>query len=361
MAAPTKPGESEVSDLSRQVCGRIGQLLLIIVGLNNLPSSASGAEDDAQWFSLQNKNPFLQIYGLPPFQDGTLSADGEFEYSVSLDIVNHADARQLEAESITLDGESYFLALSARYGATRWLELGIDLPLVAHADGFLDNAIEGWHDLWGLSNSRRGGPSNQLRFFYDGPMVSSYELTSQSFGIGDVQLTAAVPLKRSDDPGAGALALRSSIKLPTGDDEMLRGSGAFDFSVGIYASKTAVLAKRDLDFSGFAGVLLPGEGEIFPTIQRSAVAFGGGGATLRITDRFSIGSQIYAQDAYHDSDLREIGGSSVQLALGGTYRFPRQRVSFVFSLVEDVISNGTPDFALHFSIRGYGGNPGPAL
>ncbi len=56
-----------------------------------------------------------------------------------------------------------------------------------------------------------------------------------------------------------------------------------------------------------------------------------------------------------------LGGSSVQLALGGTYRFPRQRLSFVFSLVEDVISNGTPDFALHFSVRGYGGTWGSAL
>ena len=348
-------GERDVSVPSRQICARVGQLWLVIAGLIVIPSSPGYCEDDAQWSPLRNNNPFLQLYGLPPFQDGTLAGDGEFEYSVSLDIVNHADARQIETESITLDGESYFLALSARYGATRWLELGIDLPLVAHTDGFLDNAIEGWHDLWGLSNSRRGGPSNQLRFFYDGPMVSSYELTSQSFGVGDAQLTAAVPLRRSGDPGATALALRSSIKLPTGDDEMLRGSGAFDFSVGIYASKSAVLAQRDLDFSGFAGVLLPGEGEIFPAIQRSAVAFGGGGATWQITERFSIGSQIYAQDAYHDSPLREIGGSSVQLALGGTYRFPRQRLSFVFSLVEDVISNGTPDFALHFSVRGYGG------
>ena len=351
----TRTAGPYVTSLSRQVSSRIGQLLLVSIGMIMLPLSASFGEDNAQWFSLRNHNPFLQVYGLPAFQDATLAADGEVKYRVSLDVVNHADASKTEIESIILDGESYFLALSMQYGATRWLELGIDLPLVAHTDGFLDNAIESWHDLWGLSNSRRGGPSNQLRFFYDNPMISSYELTSPSFGIGDVQLTAAVPLSKSSDPGVGALVLRSSIKLPTGDDEMLRGSGAFDFSLGIYTSRSAVLVERDLDFSGFAGVLFPGEGEILPALQRSAVAFGGAGATWRITDRFSIGSQIYAQDAYHDADLREIGGCSVQLALGGTYRFPRQRVSFVFALVEDVISNGTPDFALHFSVRGYGG------
>lgn len=344
-----------MSVLSRVDFNRIGRLMPVILALIILPLSASSAEDGQQWFSLRNQNPFLQLYGLPPFQDGTLASGGELKYGVGLDVVNHADAREIETESIILDGESYFLGLSLRYGATRWLELGIDLPLVAHTDGFLDNAIEGWHDLWGLSNSRRGRPSNQLRFFYDNPMISSYELISQSFGIGDVQLTAAVPLRKSGDPGATALALRSSIKLPTGDEQTLRGSGAIDFSMGIYASRSAAFAGLDLNFSGFAGVLLPGEGELFPALQRSEVAFGGAGATWQMTDRLSIGSQIYAQDAYHYSDLREIGGSSVQLALGGMYRFPRQRVSFVFALVEDVISNGTPDFALHFSVHGYGG------
>jgi hypothetical protein len=344
-----------VSVLARQVRDRIGQLLLVIVALIVAPATASCGTEDEEWIPLRNHNPFLQVYGLPPFQDAVLAADGEIRYRVSLDVVNHADASEAETESITLDGESYFLALSMQYGVTHWLELGIDLPLVAHADGFLDNGIEGWHDFWGLSNSRRDGPSNQLRFSYDNPAVSSYELTSQSFGIGDVQLTAAVPLIKSGDPGGGALALRSSIKLPTGDEEVLRGSGAFDFSLGIYGSTFAVLGERDLDFSGFAGVLFPGEGDIFPALQRSAVAFGGAGATWRMTDRFSIGSQIYAQDSYHDADLREIGGSSVQIALAGAYRFPRQRVSFVFALVEDVISNGTPDFALHFSVHGFGG------
>ncbi len=341
--------------LSRDIRSRPGCLLLVIIGLVIQPISASCNEGDAQWFPLRSHNPFLHVYGLPPFQDGTLAADGRTKYSVSLDIANHADAGQTETESIIIDGESYFLAMAFRFGATRWLELGIDMPFVAHTDGFLDNAIEGWHDLLGISNTRRSGPGNQLSFLYESQAFSSYELTSQSFGIGDIQLTAAIPLMRSNDQSGSAFALRSSLKLPTGDKETLRGSGAFDFSLGFYATDFATFAKRDLRFSGFAGVLLPGKGDIFPALQHSTVAFGGVGATWRMTDQFSIAAQTYVQDAYLDSDLDEIGGSSVQFALGGTYQFSSRPVTLAIALVEDVFSDATADVALHVSARGYGG------
>ena len=345
-----------MSVLSRQGSTRGGQLLLAIIGLVVLPVSAICDDRETQWFPLQNNNPFLQVYGLPRFQGGTLVADGEFQYSVGLDIANHADAGTTDTESIIFDGESYFLSFSGRYGVSQWLELGIDVPLVWHSDGNFDNVIESWHDLWGMSNSKRSGPANQLRFFYDSASGSDYELTEQSYGIGDIQLTAAVPIKRPSATSGSALALRSSVKIPTGEVITLRGSGAIDFSLGLFASNFGVLANRELQFTGFAGVLLPGEGDLFGTLQRSAVAFGGIGASWQLTDRFSVAAQTNAQGPYLKSDLDEIGGKSVQLAIGGSYRFPVKRVELAFSLVEDVFSDATADVALHFSVRGYGGN-----
>jgi hypothetical protein len=64
---------------------------------------------------------------------------------------------------------------------------------------------------------------------------------------------------------------------------------------------------------------------------------------------------LQAQGAYLDSDLDELGGSSIQLAVGGIYRFPRHGVSLRFALVEDVISDATPDFAVHMAIHISGG------
>jgi len=346
---------------SRQVCKRTGQLLLVIAGLIVLPSPADSSEHDTQWFPLRNHNPFLQVYGLPIFQDGVLAADGELRYSISLDMANHSDEGQTANESIIIDGETYSFALSLRYGTSRGLELGVDLPLIMHTGGIFDNAIEGWHDFLGLSNSKRSGPANRLNFNYENQALRSYELTSQSFGIGDVQLTAAVPLMKSNAQSDSAFTLRSSLKLPTGDEDTLRGSGAIDFSLGLYASEATTLANRDLRFSGFAGVLLPGKGDIFPALQRSVVAFGGLGAKWQLTDKFGIAAQTYIQGPYLDSALDEMGGASVQLAFGGIYRIPQQRLSLAFALVENMFADAAPDVGLHVSVRWSGGKQEPLL
>lgn len=330
---------------------RVSLRLLLAIGLLVWPLTASSEQTVSHGFAVRNQNPFLQIFGLPPFQTATLTPEGTTRVGLSVDLVNHADDGENSLEVFAVDGESYFLTLSLRRGISERLELGFELPLVAHAEGFLDNAIEGWHDLLGLSNSKRDGPSNQLGFRYLRADSAQYELTSPAFGVGDVQLTAAIPFIRADDGGGKSLALRSAIKLPSGAADELRGSGAADFSLGIYASDTRQLAGRELAISGFVGALLLGDGDVLAEIQRNAVPYGGAAATWYATDRLSISTQVYGQGAYFDSDLEELGGTSVQLAVGGAYRLAGRGLLLSLAVVEDLVANATPDFAVHFSVR----------
>lgn len=341
--------------LSWQFRVRASRSALLVISLLVWPLTAHSEQAAAHGFALRNQNPFLQIFGLPPFQSATLATEGTTNYNVGFDLVNHADDGDNALEEFAVDGESYFLTLSLRRGMTQRLELGIDLPLIAHAEGFLDNAIEGWHDTFGLSNSKRDGLSNQLGFRYVNANNAQYELSSPTFGIGDIQLTAAMPLKQASDTSSRSVALRSSIKFPTGAEDELRGSGAMDFSLGLYASDTRTLWERGLDVSGFVGALLLGDGDVLASIQRSAVPYGGMAATWHATENLRITTQIYAQGAYFDSDLDELGGASVQFAVGGAYRLPRRGLSLSLAIVEDLIANATPDFALHFSVRRTGG------
>jgi len=335
---------------------RVSWPALVVVSLLIWPLTVTAEQGVAEGVPLRNQNPFLQVFGLPPFQSATLATDDSLKYDLSFDIVNHADADDNAGEDFAIDGESYFLTLSLRRGVTKKLELGIDVPLVAHASGFLDQAIEGWHDILGVSNDKRRGPSNQLGFRYSRAGNSLYELNSATFGLGDIQLTAAMPLRQANDSDDLSIALRSSVKLPTGAEDELRGSGATDFSLGLYASDRHILWKRDLDISGFAGVLLLGDGDILTEIQRSAVPYGGIAAAWWMTERFGITTQVYAQGAYFDSDLDELGGDSVQFAVGFDYRLQRPGLSLLFAIVEDIVPDATttPDFAVHFSIRRMG-------
>ncbi len=322
-----------------------------LVAASVLLASTAGSFAQAPEIPLRNQNPFLQIFGLPTFQAAVLAGDQQRDYRLTIDIANHADAASDPLEAIVLDGESYFLTLSMRRGIGDRFELGFDVPLVAHSDGYLDNVIEAWHNAFSISNAKRRGPSNRLRFEYARAGLGGYVLTSPAAGFGDVQLSAAIALKRASADDGRALALRSSLKLPTGDERELLGSGAADFALGLYASDTLTLFERDFGLSGFAGALLLGDGDVLPEIQRSTVPFAGLAATWRATERLGLTAQLYAQGQYFDSGLEEIGGKSLQLAVGGEYRIPNRRLTLLFALVEDVSANATTDFGMHFSLR----------
>lgn len=306
-------------------------------------------------FALRNLHPFLHVFGLPPVQQAALAEAGESDYALTFTVVNNAEFRDTETESIVLDGETYLADIRWRRRVHQRLELGLAVPLVKHSPGVLDRVIYDWHDFWGISNTKRGAPHNQLDYFYQNQESVQQQLTSSSFGVGDVQLSAAVPLATGNLDGSRHVTIRFSVKLPTGDSDKLVGSGAADAALGVYAQDAGQLLGRELVYLGFIGVLALGDGDVLPAQQKSAVPFGGLAATWHATGRFGITAQLHAQGAYMDSDLDELGGSSIQLTVGGAYRWPGRGVALRFALVEDVISDATPDFALHFGVYVTGG------
>jgi hypothetical protein len=327
-----------------QLVHRIIALPLLLISAHAWGSSLDG-------FALRNQHPFLHIYGLPPLQGAVLAGRGNTEYGFDFTLVNNAEIKDTDTESIKLDGETYFADFRLRHRIHERLEIGVDLPFVKHASGVFDDAIFDWHDFWGISNSKRNGQNNDLDYRYSNNGSTERQITSSSSGIGDLQLSAAVPLTAGGGEGSRHVAMRFSLKLPTGDSADLHGSGAVDAALGLYAQDSATVLGRDLAYLGFAGVLALGDGDILTEQQRSAVPYGGLAATWHATDRFGITGQLQAQGAYIDSDLDELGGSSIQLAVGGIYRIPRHGISFRFALIEDVISDATPDFAIHLAVH----------
>ena len=338
---------------SRLMCMRVAVAALIASAVFVCPSLGHADDVSAGIFALRNQNPFLQIYGLPAFQSADLTLPAHPAWNLGLDIANHADFGENAIENFVVDGETYFLTLSMRRRATEWLELGFDIPLVSHADGFMDDMIEGWHDLFGMSNTKRQGPSNELAFLYQRNGEDLYRLDSPAAGIGDIQLIAAIPLRRDPD-GGSQVTIRSSLKLPTGDADKLLGSGGTDVSVGIYAASTTSMFSRPLMLNAFAGGLVLGSGDVLPALQRDFVGFGGASATWTATERISLAAQLYGQGPYYDSDVEELGGHSLQLSAGLALRFGADSL-LRLAVVEDVSANATTDFAVHVSVRISGG------
>ncbi len=337
--------ESHIHSLRASCLATFAAALLAI----SLPASA--ADDTLDVLGFRNHHPFLQIFGVPTFQSAELASQGRLKFDVNAELTNHADQGGNANELFEIDGETYAFNMSLRHRLWERLEVGIDLPVVAHQEGFLDNIIKEWHDVLGVSNSNRAGPKDQLFFFYGVDGVTQYEISSSTSGLGDIQLTAAVPLKEATADSSSAFTIRTSLKLPTGDEEELHGSGATDFSAGLYGSTRTRLFDRDLGLTGFVGLLSLGDGDVLPDIQESTVMFGGVAAKLQVMERLGIIVQVYAQGGYYDTDVDELGGDTFQLGIGLDYHLPNQGMTLALAIAEDPLSDATPDFAIQFSLR----------
>ncbi|MDJ0751476.1 MAG: DUF3187 family protein [Woeseiaceae bacterium] len=303
--------------------------------------TAAAADDlSSDAIPLRNHNPFLQVYGLPAFQTAAIGSG----FSLSYDISNDADDKLLPNETLIIDSESQVLSLALRRRIGERTELRIDLPWVSHSGGFLDGAIKDWHSMLGLSNSGRETPNDQLELLYERDGTTYFDLNTSSSGLGDVRLSAAYAWP--------AVTLRAGIKFPTGDAADLTGSGATDFSVGAYLDRKASFLQRDLEYSGFVGVLALGDGDLLPDFQRSTVPFGGLALRWHATEKLALTTQWYAQGSYFDIDIDEIGGTTLQLGVGVDYRVKRTLIRLAFA--EDIVGAAAPDFALHLSIRYFG-------
>ena len=313
-------------------------MLVLAAGVN-----AAAQENPTDAFPLRAHNPFLQVYGMPAFQTQAMVAPGGFDISLSYDVANDADDADRDLEVLVIDAETAVVNLSLRRRLGERFEFGLDVPWVRHSGGYLDRVIFDFHDLVGLSNSAREGPDDQFQLYFERNGLTLLDISTPVSGIGDIQLSAATRIGRA--------TLRAGVKAPTGSADKLTGSGAVDLSLGIYGGGTKTLFDRELDYSGFAGVLKLGNGDVLPDLQRSVVPYGGGILRWHATGRLSLATQIYIQGPYFDANLDELGGTTFQLAFGGDYRLPQSGWLFRFAIAEDVAAGAAPDFALHLSVR----------
>lgn len=318
-----------------------------------LAAVVSEAAEAPNPFYLHNANPLLQTLGAPAMQGGELTPDGVLAHRWVFSLANHADTSVTDGEEVVLDGESYVLELALRYGLGSKVELGVDLPLVAHADGVLDNLIEGWHDLVGLSNHEREGPPNELRFFYQRNDVTELDFDDAGAGLGDVRLTAAYSLAEGD---GRALAIRAQAELPTGDASELRGNGAVDLSLALDATDRRTFAGSRTSLFGRVGLVVPGDGDVPSELQEDWVPLISAGVAWQWTERTSLQAQVDFEGRYLDTELEPLG-SSTKLTVGGSHQFGEGGPRLSIAMIEDLFSDATPDFGLYVSFTMH---PGPS-
>jgi hypothetical protein len=141
---------------------------------------------------------------------------------------------------------------------------------------------------------------------------------------------------------------RVSLKLPTGDDAELLGSGSTDLAGWLSAATTRPSNKWNL--YGGGGLLLMSEGNVMPAQQRHVVAFGTFGISQKFFPQVTINAQLDAHSPfYNDSGLRQLGEYAIAGLLGLDWEFaPRKFLAF--SISEDLVVGASPDVTFNLSL-----------
>jgi len=303
-------------------------------------------------FRTVNQRPLVQIFGLPAETSATITPAGQLSFALTQDVASEYTINSTSSEQIVLDGESYRWTLAARYGIGERFEAGLEIPYILYGGGFLDDFVVDWHSAFGLpQGGRDSAPKNRLNYHYSKDGLQKLNMTHAGSGIGDMQLSAAMKLYDDQDTAAhDSLALRASVKLPTGESSSLRGSGSTDFSLALCGSMNAFTEWGALGLYGSLGGVAMTRGEVLADQQNNLVGFGTLGLGWGPTEWISFKLQLNGNTAlYHGSSLLELSSGSLMLVSGGALKLPGNYLLDI-GVSEDVAVATAPDVAFHLGL-----------
>ncbi|HLF09902.1 MAG TPA: DUF3187 family protein [Gammaproteobacteria bacterium] len=309
-------------------------LLLLAVG----ESLAQPAEP----FRIRNLNPLVAIFGLPAWE----TVNSGTAFGATVEVGNHYRLSRRGNDVLVLDGETLRTTLAFTHGfAERWA-VGAELPHYQLSGGVLDDLIDGWHSAFGMPDGGRNNrPEDELLFLIGDQAGVFFELDRRQRGFGDVQLKLA----RAIGPDQG-FVVQGTVKVPTGDEGMLAGSGSADWSLTLLRSRELRLGNRPAGFFWGAGLLRAGEPEPIDFAAETLVYTGVVGGSWEIRPRFGVKAQLDFHSPFFNTPLEELGENAIQATVGGWFR-ANERSVIEFALVEDLEVSTAPDVVLHVAAR----------
>lgn len=334
---------------SRTILGR--WLLAVVLAIG--PASIVCAEDmEITPFATSNQSPLVQIYGIPRESGADIVPAGHLTLGLSQDLSSNYTVSNNAREQISLDGETYRLALSARYGlAPRW-EIGIELPYLVQGGGFLDSFIIDWHSAFGLpQGGREEAPKDRIGYRYRKDGLQRLKMDHAGSGLGDLSLTAGYGLyEERNDRSHDRLALKTALKLPTGDSSSLRGSGGIDAMLQLCGSMINYSEWGSLGLFGSVGGLVMSDGDVLRDQRNNLAGFGTLGLGWGPAPWISFKLQLNGNTAlYHGSSLDELSANWLVLVSGGALKLPGGYLLDI-GVSEDLAVGTASDVSFHLGL-----------
>ncbi len=314
-----------------------------------LTSPVRAKADSLIPFATSNQNPLTAIYGLPATAPAQIVPQDRSEVSLRMDLASNCSLSSNKSETILLDSETTRLALTIKHSLGHELEIGMEIPYVFHNGGFLDDFIRNFHETFGMpTGDREAVDDDQVNYYYAKESDTQLDIDSSQDGLGDLRFMGAWQVWRQEQKKAMDLAVRLSLKLPTGDADKLTGSGSTDLALWLSAAKSN--QAHSLALSGSAGILLLSDGDVLEEQQNNSVLFGSVGVGWQAFEHVALKVQLDCHTSFYDeSDLRELG-ESVQLVFGGTVDITED-TALDLAMSEDIMVDTSPDVVFHLALR----------
>jgi hypothetical protein len=331
----------------REMARRLSILIPFLAVL--LPATFTHAVEIHPFYA-RHFSPLVQAFGLPPAEDGDIAAPGTVLSRLVVDAANSYHSGAGPRQSASLDGETWRTTLALRYGVGPRLEAGIDVPVVNHSGGFLDGFIESFHKAIGKpKNDGDGNPRDQFGYTYRRDGTSIIDLKNDVWALGDIMLSGAWSLSPPNDAGRRT-ALRATLKLPTGKEADLAGSGGTEGSLRIAVLDPETLTRWNTTLFASAGAMYIGTDTFLGDLRRPIVGFGTIGAGWTPASWVGIKLQADGHTALSSENEFKPMDWTVHLMGGFTFALPGG-VDMDLGIAENILNESAPDVGFQLAFR----------
>ena len=304
-------------------------------------------QTDFQPFDTRDQNLFNLIHGQALPTNARLNRKSQGRWSTGLAITNAINIESTANESIYLDYEAYRFNFSYQYGLNDQWDLKLDVPLIYQSGGIFDSAIDEWHGFFGLPDGKRPFVTrDQYEVLYASGAQTAVKLDAASSSLGDIQIALARSLVENSNT---TVSLWGSVKLPTGNENKLTGSGATDISAWLALNQR--LSKNwVINLNG--GAVMPGANDYKGIALANYALYGHAMLGWAATENINLKVQLQGHSSYYaQSDLNVLGDVYI-LSFGGSIKI-NQCNQLNIAFTEDIKVDASPDASLLFSWHSY--------
>lgn len=307
--------------------------------------AAAAAVSAGEPLYVKNLSPVTGLIGLPSQRSAETPGAGRLNVALHSSLANTYVNEFKRPEAVNLDGEVLRFALELRYGLGDDWDIQLELPWLQHSGGQLDSLIDGWHDIFGMSDGGRDlVPRDLLDYRYLGPKTG-FLLEDETSGIGDITLALSHVFYRRRET---AVALALGYKFGSGEEDDLLGSGAHDGFLALRFTG-AHGSELPLTWHGQLGYLRAGQSDLLRGIQSRDLWFAGLALDWALWDRVSLLAQLDGHAGPTHSDLTGLGADAWMGSLGLRWRMGG-RWNLDLNFVEDLQVETAPDITFQASL-----------